>query len=448
MKATRPSLWIALSLLVLARDGEARQASGVPVEIVLKGTPSKSVKGEAERQNLKGVVLKGDATLLRWTDLVSVNGRPVRDHVEALKQTLKDALCPDCRGGGVAPACPECIGTGKVYKKSRACETCKGSGTGGTACTAPGCDKGKAACPGPCFKRSAGTWDDKESRVFFFRPGDGRARSVTISSKHLGDLFEFKEIKPFANAFCPKCKGMGQGPCGDCPKLGTYVEKPPAFIGACKICAKSPKGRSWIACPACQGEGSLPCTACFGTKTSVDPDSSAACTACTAGIIRCANCGDTGLLDPKKPPAAPTALRTEIRKALAALDEGRLKLTDRLVLHDGRFVDGAVIHASAEATALWIPASAQSPDPRVLTLGSQKIHHQGVARAAPAPAPAVPAVGGEKPPGPDTVILKDGTKLQGRILIRSEQLIMMETADGKRVKIDTDKIAEIKSAPK
>jgi hypothetical protein len=51
-------------------------------------------------------------------------------------------------------------------------------------------------------------------------------------------------------------------------------------------------------------------------------------------------------------------------------------------------------------------------------------------------------------PGPDTVVLKDGTTVNGRIMARTEELIMLQTPDGKRVKIEKEKIAEIKTEPK
>ena len=62
---------------------------------------------------------------------------------------------------------------------------------------------------------------------------------------------------------------------------------------------------------------------------------------------------------------------------------------------------------------------------------------------------AINAIEAVKPsPGPDTVILKDGSKVNGKIVARSEQLVMIQVPGGKFVKIEKDKIAEIQSDPK
>jgi hypothetical protein len=75
---------------------------------------------------------------------------------------------------------------------------------------------------------------------------------------------------------------------------------------------------------------------------------------------------------------------------------------------------------------------------------------RGTELEAPAKA-ALDAIEAVKPsasPSPDTVILKDGTKVNGKIVARSEQLIMIQVAGGKFVKIEKEKIAEIQSDPK
>ena len=62
---------------------------------------------------------------------------------------------------------------------------------------------------------------------------------------------------------------------------------------------------------------------------------------------------------------------------------------------------------------------------------------------------AIDAIEAVKPsPGPDTVVLKDGTSVNGKIVARSEELIMIQVPGGKFVKIEKGKIAEIKSEPK
>ena len=73
---------------------------------------------------------------------------------------------------------------------------------------------------------------------------------------------------------------------------------------------------------------------------------------------------------------------------------------------------------------------------------------RGTELEAPANA-AADAIERAKPsPGPDTVVLKDGTTVNGKIVARTDELIMIQTPDGKRVKIDKDKIADIKTEPK
>jgi thioredoxin-like negative regulator of GroEL len=62
---------------------------------------------------------------------------------------------------------------------------------------------------------------------------------------------------------------------------------------------------------------------------------------------------------------------------------------------------------------------------------------------------AIDAIEAVKPsPGPDTVILKDGSKVNGKIVARSEQLVMVQVPGGKFVKIEKEKIADIQSDPK
>lgn len=51
-------------------------------------------------------------------------------------------------------------------------------------------------------------------------------------------------------------------------------------------------------------------------------------------------------------------------------------------------------------------------------------------------------------PGPDTVVLKDGTKVNGKIIARNDELIMVKTPEGKMVKIEKEKISGIKTEPK
>ena len=62
---------------------------------------------------------------------------------------------------------------------------------------------------------------------------------------------------------------------------------------------------------------------------------------------------------------------------------------------------------------------------------------------------AIDAIEAVRPsPGPDTVVLKDGTRINGKIVARSEQLIMLQIPGGKFMKFETDKVAEVHSESK
>jgi len=114
-------------------------------------------------------------------------------------------------------------------------------------------------------------------------------------------------------------------------------------------------------------------------------------------------------------------------KALAdkAVDGGRERLKEA----------DALVKADKHAEALVILKKAQSD-------------FRGTELDRPVKA-AIDAIEAVKPsPGPDTVRLKDGTSVNGKIVARTEQMIMIQVPGGKFMKIDKDKIAEIQSEPK
>jgi hypothetical protein len=126
--------------------------------------------------------------------------------------------------------------------------------------------------------------------------------------------------------------------------------------------------------------------------------------------------GVKGFSDSKK------KLRILVDKAVEA-GRARLQEADALVKEDK--------HAEAMAIIRKVQADFRGTD------------LDGPAKAA---ADAIEAV---KPsPGPDTVVLKDGTSVNGKIVARSDQLVMIQIPGGKFVKIEKDRIAEIKSEPK
>jgi hypothetical protein len=65
----------------------------------------------------------------------------------------------------------------------------------------------------------------------------------------------------------------------------------------------------------------------------------------------------------------------------------------------------------------------------------------------PTPAPAAPAPSPKPQATPDTVVLKDGTTLEGKIVMRSDDLLLLKTSDGKTVKIEMDNVSEVRSQP-
>jgi hypothetical protein len=79
-------------------------------------------------------------------------------------------------------------------------------------------------------------------------------------------------------------------------------------------------------------------------------------------------------------------------------------------------------------------------------LATPSASHAPAEEKKPAPAPADPAA--RPAPGPDTVVLKDGTTVNGKIVGRSDEAILLKTPEGKMVKIEADKVAEIRSQPK
>lgn len=424
------------------------------VELVIKGPPQKTVKGEVVRENLKGIDLKSDGSpaFFKWTQVDSVGGRPVLEHVESLKAKLKDVLCPDCKGGLIRVLCAECLGTGTFLRLTRLCDKCNKTGTNGVPCKAKGCENGKVACTGKCLKHDS-------PHVFMWRTSETRIHTRGYTDNHLGEVFEFKEVKPFAPApGCQKCKGAGKEPCSECRKYANYAEAEPKSLGKCKICEGSPAGPGSLTCSICQGLGAMPCETCLGSKVVPDPGSAMNCPHCKGGELRCMTCSQTGLIDPLSPPRTPaneerlTPWRGEVRKALAALGEKKLTKADRITFRDGRSIEGTVLLKMPTGIVLGIPADSEE-DPKVLAVLNRHVFRLEGAKdrpsgteptSAPSPVPA-----DAKPSsGSDTVTLKDGSVLKGKILIKSEKLLLIETADGKRVRVEMENVADVRTDPK
>jgi len=446
--------FMAWGLIVGACFPAESASFGDSVEVVVKGPPRKSLKGEIVRENLKGLILQVDGTpvALRWTEVDSADGRPVPDYVDTLKKRLKDALCPDCKGGLVVVLCPECLGSGDLLRLTRPCDKCNKTGTNGVACKAKGCDNGRIPCPGKCLKATG-------ARAFVWRTPEGRIHTRGFTLNHVGEVFEYKEVKPFAPAAgCPKCKGIGNGPCAECVKFAVYVEAEPRSLGKCKTCEASRPAGS-LPCPSCLGLGGIPCDTCLGAKSVPDPGSATKCPYCKGGELRCVACSETGLIDPKVPLRAPShadwaAWVGEMRKALAILGDQALSKPDRILFRNGRSMDGKILHKMPAGVVLAIPAEPNG-DTKVLAVLDRQVFRQEPGKgsvAAPretTPPPSTPATGEPKPgPTPDTVTLKDGTVLKGRILIKSDQQLLLETADGKRLRIETEKIEDIRTGSK
>ncbi len=427
------------------------------IELVLKGDPPKTHKGQLIRENLKHVIVTSDKGWLtiNWTDVESVRGKPAREHVAALKEAKKDWLCPDCRGGIVAAVCYDCLGSRKQHPKLRPCDACGGKGTTGAACPAK-CRKGLLDCPEPCLKRTAGVWKTTNTgvyRMFVYRDGNV-VRQYGKSLKHLGELLEFKEVKPFGLSDCKTCKG-GANACSECRKAGTFVEALPKSLGVCRRCARSITGGGSLPCESCHGVGGLLCEACCGAKQVPEPDTTVACGTCTAGIFKCRTCQETGFVDPKTAPLRPQPWQEELRTSLPKLVDAWPAATERLFFVAGHAVEGAIVQRLGDSVTLALPAQ---PDGSLPVLGVHLAKHPyrraslktGAPKETPAPQtpPTTPPPPAPKTPGPDTVTLKDGTVLKGKILMRSDDVILIETDDGKRVRVEMDKVKDVKSEPK
>lgn len=409
-------------------------------ELEVKGAPSKTIRGEVVRENLKGIVLGGqDGPVLHpWVSLRSVDGRPARERQERVRLALKNSFCPDCRGGLVAPACTDCLGTSTVLTRSRACGTCGGRGTDGTVCAAAGCEKGRTACPGKCLKRNVGVWKEQAGmgrvRPFIFKMGkDGPSATSFLTERHLGKLLEFKEVPPFSLSDCAMCHGSDQGPCARCRAAGTFVEGPPVPKGDCADCGGPGRGAGQTVCSSCLGSGSASCETCLGAGALPERESAAACGACRKGVISCPTCSDTGLVDPKNSPVSRTPLQSELRRALARVGCKPCAPTDRLTLRDGRTIEGAVLGVIPDGMILLTGTEADLR--ATVAFRKHGIRHECL--ALPDPTSQV-----------ETVVLKGGRIVQGRIVAKSDQLIMVRTPEGETVKIERSSVAEIRRATK
>jgi len=443
------------SAILLLISIPAATSSGEVVELVLKG--SKTVKGELLRENLKGILLKDEPSpgLIRWAQVETVNGRPARERLAQVQQTQKDILCQDCHGGLVTLLCPECLGLGKIYRESKPCGKCAAGDE--TPCPVKGCEKGKVDCPGACLKRSVGVWKEEKGhgwfRVFINKNDKGGERTSFASEKHLGTILEFQEVAPFSLANCPKCSGIAKSPCKDCRDAGTFILAPYKAVGDCKICGGSYKGRGKVPCTVCLGTGTLLCNDCMGTKMVPVLESMTACSLCKEGIIGCGLCEDTGLYDSKakrNPVVSAPVLRFrgDLRQALSKIDEANFTVTERVTFRDGRSLQGVIVHHMSGGIMLAIRVAA-TQDLQILPVFIKQGYRLTPVSSAPSPAandkksePATPLA------APDTVVLKDGTTITGKIVAKSDELLVVQTADGKFVKIGAEKVAEIRTQPK
>jgi hypothetical protein len=358
--------------------------------------------------------------LYPWAALWKVNGKPAQERLLRLKRSSA-VFCPDCRGGLVARVCPECLGTSTVYGRSTRCEPCGGKGTGLEPCL--DCDKGRQPCPGRCLRREAGVWRDVpgvgRARAFFFRSGKGGAGTTYLTERQLGLVYEFKEVPPFPLPECAMC-GSGREPCARCRAAGTFVETSPVLKGECPECGGPARGAGQRVCGTCLGSGKSTCGRCFGAGSTPVPESAASCGGCAKGTVACVPCADTGLLA-SPPKTAPT----DVRKALARV-EGPLPATHRVTFRDGRIVDGAVLQ-NLQDGFLFLAGS--ESDLRLWEVPAR----QGARREELAATPRT-----------DTVVLKDGKTVHGRIVAQSDQLLMLRTSEGETLKIEVARIAEIR----
>jgi len=429
--------------------------SGDIVVLVLKG--GKTVKGEVLREHLKGILLKDEPDFIPWSQVTSVNGRTPRDRVEQLRQTLRAVLCEDCDGGRVALLCPECQGSGKSYD-TKLCGKCAGATP--LPCAVKGCDKGKVDCPVQfCLKRSVGYWKEHpanpSTRTFICRDEAGQiVGGVVISDKHLGEVIEYKPGGPIPS--CPKCTKTA---CKECREQITFTLGLFKTLGECKVCGGPYKGAGRVPCTTCLASGFQPCTDCLGTKALPRLDTATPCAHCKDGVMRCGLCDDTGLNDPKARKGAPVVqtavlnLRGDLRAAIAKIDESKGQVSDRVSFRDGRSVQGQLIQRGASGILLLV----RPPNTQELQI-LPALFKQGFKLGA--AMPGAPVVEDKKDPSPsapatpppaaatDTVVLKDGTTVSGKIVAKTEELLMVQTPDGKFVKIEASKVAEIKSAPK
>ena len=410
-------------------------------ELEVKGAPPKTIRGELIRENLKGIVLRGqDGPVLHpWVSLRSVDGRPARERQERVRLANKDAFCPDCRGGLFAPACPDCLGTSTVFTRSRACRTCGGRGTDGTVCASAGCEKGRSPCPGKCLKRDAGVWKEQAGmgrvRPFIFKVGKGgTSAAFFLTERHLGKVFEFKEVPPFSLSDCAMCHGSDQGPCARCRAAGTFVEGPPVAKGDCADCGGPGRGAGQAVCSSCLGTGSASCESCLGAGALPERESAAACDACRKGVVSCATCADSGLVDPKVLGVSRTPLQGELRRALARVGCKPFAPTDQLTLCDGRAIEGTVLQVIPDGILVL---AGPETDLRATVL----LRKHGFRRGSLMPPEAAT-------PRLDTVVLKGGRIVQGRIVAKSDELLMIRTPEGETVRIEASSVSEVRPATK
>src|SRR5262249_21928495 len=153
------------------------------------------------------------------------------------------------------------------------------------------------------------------------------------------------------------------------------------------------------------------------------------------GVLKCGLCEGTGINEAKtgrNPMVAAQVvrLRGELRQGFAKIEDLNLQVTDRVTLLDGRSLQGMILRRMSDGIILatWAPSTR---DIQVLAVQSKqgyRVTHVSSlppATAAPNGAKQAPATTPAPSSGTDTVVLKDGTSVSGKIVAKSDELLMV-----------------------
>lgn len=254
--------YVACALMLLLAAAPAKIPAGPPPVTIFK-TDGTSVRGQLGEPGHDFLTItpapkpgeKPDALQpqkIEWKDIKSVsNGLTPAKSLVGWKAAHRDDLCVTCRGDGVH-LCPTCKGTGHDPASGKDCHTCHGELL--VACTAPKCKDGQVPCPAPCLKLSEGVWVKRADGKLWrdFHVGTGTA---SISSAHVGQVWEIRK------------DGMDNK-------------------GFCTVCG----GKTTIDCAVCGGHAKIPCPTCVARK-----DAPACPDYCDHGKVICETCKGSGL---------------------------------------------------------------------------------------------------------------------------------------------------------